>query len=159
MVAAGFGEGLEIGIAGRNHQMCVEDLLGVRAHRLDDIGAVGNVGDEMPVHHVKMDPVGTGRIDGADLLAELGEIGSQDRRRDDEGAWRKGLRHLISPALQGRVERFSRNMRKAREQCWRERLPRAENSAGTASFAGPSRASLQRKTHDLLGFPQWHGVC
>ena len=40
----------------------------------------------MPVHHVEMDPVGAGRIDGADLFAELGEIRCQDRRRDDEGA-------------------------------------------------------------------------
>ena len=86
VIAAGLGEGLEIGIAGRDHQMRVEDLLGVRAHRLDDIGTVGNVGDEMPVHHVEMDPVGAGGIDGADLVAQLGEIGRQDRRRDDEGA-------------------------------------------------------------------------
>ncbi len=40
----------------------------------------------MPVHHVEMDPVGAGRIDGADLFAQFGEIGRQDRRRDDEGA-------------------------------------------------------------------------
>ena len=86
VIAAGLGEGLEIGIARRNHQMRVEDLLGVRPHRLDDIGAVGNVGDEMPVHHIEMDPVGAGRIDGADLFAQPGEIRRQDRRRDDEGA-------------------------------------------------------------------------
>ena len=85
VIAAGLGEGFEIGIAGRDHQMRVEDLLGVRAHRLDDVGAVGNVGNEMSVHHVEMDPVGAGRIDGADLFAELGEIRRQDRRRDDEG--------------------------------------------------------------------------
>ena len=40
----------------------------------------------MPVHHVEMDPVGTGRIDGADFLSQPGKIGGQDRRRDDEGA-------------------------------------------------------------------------
>ena len=86
VIAAGLGEGLEIGIARRDHQMRVEDLLGVRAHRLDDVGAEGNVGDEMPVHHVEMDPVGAGGIDGADLFAQSGEIRRQDRRRDDEGA-------------------------------------------------------------------------
>jgi hypothetical protein len=106
-----------------------------------------------------MDPVSAGRIDGANLFAELGEIGSQDRRRDDEGPWRKGLRHLISPALQEHAERFSRNMRKAREQCWRGRSSRAENSAATASFAGPDRASLQPEIHVLLGFLHWHGLC
>ena len=40
----------------------------------------------MPVHDVEMDPVGTRSIDRADFFAEFGEIRSQDRRRDDEGA-------------------------------------------------------------------------
>ena len=97
MIAAGLGEGFQIRIAGRNHQMRVEDFLGVRAHRLDDIGTVGNVGDEMTVHHVEVDPVGTGRIDGAHLLAQFGEVGSQNRRRDDQGAWCKLLRHVRFP--------------------------------------------------------------
>ncbi len=86
VIAAGLGEGLQIGVAGRDHQMRVEDLLAVRTHRLDDIGAKGNVGHEMPVHHVEMNPVGAGRIHGADLFAQPGKIRSQDRRRDDEGA-------------------------------------------------------------------------
>ena len=85
VVAAGLGEGFEIGIARRDHQMRVEDLLGMRAHRLDDVGAVGNVRHKMPVHHVEMDPVGAGLIHRADFFAELGEIRSQDRRCDDEG--------------------------------------------------------------------------
>jgi len=79
-------EGLEIGIARRNHQMRVENLFAVRAHRLDDVGAEGNVGNEMPVHHVEVNPVGAGRIDGADLFAQFGKIRRQNRRRDDEGA-------------------------------------------------------------------------
>ncbi len=86
VIAAGLGEGLKIRVAGRDHQVRVEDLFGVRAHRLDDVGAVGNVGHEMPVHHVEMDPVGAGLVHGADLFAQFGEIGRQDRRRDDEGA-------------------------------------------------------------------------
>jgi hypothetical protein len=85
VIAARLGESFEIGIARRNHQMGVEDLPGVRAHRLDDVGAIGNVRNEMPVHHVEMDPVGAGGIDGADFFAEFGEIRRQDRRRDDEG--------------------------------------------------------------------------
>ena len=85
LVAAGFCKGFEIGVAGRDHQMRVKDLLGVRAHRLDDVGAVGNVRHKMPVHHVEMDPVGAGGVDRADLFAEPGKIRRQDRRRDDEG--------------------------------------------------------------------------
>jgi hypothetical protein len=40
----------------------------------------------MPVHHVEMNPVGARRIDGADFLAQFGEIGRQDLWRHDEGA-------------------------------------------------------------------------
>ncbi len=84
VIAAGFCERLEILIARRDHQVRVKNLFGVRAHRLDDVGAVGNVGNEMPVHHVEMDPVGAGGIDGADFLAQFGEVRRQNRRRDDE---------------------------------------------------------------------------
>jgi hypothetical protein len=38
-----------------------------------------------------MDPVGAGGIDRAYLLAELGEVGGQDRRRDDERAMHLSL--------------------------------------------------------------------
>jgi len=85
VIAAGFCKCLEIRVGRRDHQVGVEDFLAVRAHRLDDVGAVGNVGNEMPVHHVEVDPVSPCGIDGADLLAQSGEIGSQDRRCDDEG--------------------------------------------------------------------------
>ena len=84
VIAAGFRERLEIGIAGRDHQMRVEDLLRVRPQRLDDVGTVGDVRHEMPVHHVEMDPVGAGRVDRADLVAEFRKVRRQDRRRDDE---------------------------------------------------------------------------
>ena len=83
-VGARLGEGFEIGIARRDHQMHVERLLGVGPDRFDDIRADRNVGHEMAVHDVDMDPVGAGGIDRADLLAELGEIGGEDRRGDDE---------------------------------------------------------------------------
>ncbi len=70
-IGAGLGEGFEMRVAGRDHQMHVEDLFRSRADRLHHIGAKGDVRNEMPVHHVKVDPVGAGRVDGADFLAEL----------------------------------------------------------------------------------------
>ena len=82
-VGAGLGEGLEIGIAGRDHQVYVERLLGDGADRLHHRGADGDVGHEVPVHHVDMDPVGAGGLDCADFIAQLGEIGRQNRRRDE----------------------------------------------------------------------------
>src|SRR5438477_8118073 len=93
VIAARFRERFQIWVARRDHQMRVEDLFAVRTDRLDHIWPIGNVGDEMPIHHVEMDPVGAGRIDGADLLAQFGKIRRQDRRRDDEGAWRELLGH------------------------------------------------------------------
>ena len=66
--------------------MHVEDLLRRRADRLHDVGTEGDVGDEMPVHHVEMDPVGAGGVDGADFLTQFGEIRGQDRGRDKQRA-------------------------------------------------------------------------
>ena len=51
----------------------------------DHVRADRDIGHEMPVHHVDMDPVGAGRFDRAHFLAEPGEIGRQDRRRDTSG--------------------------------------------------------------------------
>ena len=106
VIAAGFGKCLEIRIDRRDHQVGVEDFLAVRAHRLDDVGAVGNVGDEMPVHHVEMDPVGAGRIDRAHFSAEIGEICGKDRRRDTERA------HLL--ASLARIAHLRRHESEAR---------------------------------------------
>ena len=85
-VGAGGGEGLDIWIAGRNHQMHVERLLGMRTERLDHVGADGDVRHKMAVHHIDMDPVAAGGVDGAHFLAEPGKIGREDGRGDDDVA-------------------------------------------------------------------------
>ena len=54
----------------------------VRAQRFADHRPDGQVRHVVVVHHVEVDPVGAGGDDGADLLAEAGEIGRQDRRGD-----------------------------------------------------------------------------
>jgi hypothetical protein len=46
----------------------------------------------MAIHDVDMDPVGTGGIDRAHLLAEFGKIGREDRWGDDERALHRILR-------------------------------------------------------------------
>ena len=79
-VRARLGEGLEKGIDRGDHQMDVERLGGVWAQRLHHCRAKGDVGHEMPVHHVDMNPVGTGGIDRAHFLAQAGEVGRKDRR-------------------------------------------------------------------------------
>jgi hypothetical protein len=66
----------------RDHQMHVEDFPGHRPDRRHHRRTESDVGHEMPVHHVDMDPVGARFIDRAHLLAEPGEIGGEDGRRD-----------------------------------------------------------------------------
>jgi hypothetical protein len=91
VVGARFGERFEIRIAGRDHQMNIERLAAARPQRLHDVGPNGDVGDKMSVHHIDMDPVRTGFIDCAHLLAELGKVPRKDRRRDDEAAMHRFL--------------------------------------------------------------------
>ena len=84
-VGARLGEGFEIGIARRDHQVDVERLLAVGPQRLHHVGSDRDVGHEMAVHHVDVDPVGAGRVDRPHLLAEPGEVGGQDGWGYDEG--------------------------------------------------------------------------
>ncbi len=74
-VGAGLGEGLEIRIAGRDHQMGVEDLFGRAAYGLHDRRPERNVGHEVAVHDVDMDPVGASRVNGAHFVAQFSEVG------------------------------------------------------------------------------------
>jgi len=38
----------------------------------------------MPIHHIDMHPICACLIDSPDLFAELGEVGGQDRGRDND---------------------------------------------------------------------------
>ena len=82
-VRAGVGEGIEERIGRRDHQVDVERLPRVEAKRLHHARTDGEVGHKMAVHHVDMDPVGAGLVDRMHFLAELREVGGQDRRCDD----------------------------------------------------------------------------
>ncbi len=73
------GIGLDIGIDGRDHQVHVHEGRNMRAKGFDRGGAEGQVRHEMPVHHIDMDPIGALGFDRADLGAEIGEIGRENR--------------------------------------------------------------------------------
>ena len=77
-VAARLGESLQEGIDGFDHQMTIEQLVGMAPQRGDDRRPEGDVGHVMPVHHVEMNPVRAGFVHGAHLFAELGEVGGED---------------------------------------------------------------------------------
>jgi len=80
-----FRESVEKRIDRRNHQVDVERLGAVGPQRLHHRGPNGEVGDEVAVHDVDVDPVGAGLVDRAHFLAELREVGGQNGR-GDQGA-------------------------------------------------------------------------
>jgi hypothetical protein len=67
--------GVDRGIDRRDHQMHVHHRGDMAAKRGDGGRAEREIGDEMPVHHIDMDPIGPLRLDGLDLAPEIGEIG------------------------------------------------------------------------------------
>jgi hypothetical protein len=67
-----------------DHQMGLEHDRGVLAGGGDDIGAEGQVRHEPPVHHVPLDAVDAGFLEGRYLVTQAGEIGRKDRRDDLE---------------------------------------------------------------------------
>ena len=85
-VGARLGEIGDVGIDRRDHQMHVEGKRAVGPQRPHDDRADGQVGDEMPVHHIDMDVVGAGFRHGAHVLAQPGEVGRENRGRDSERA-------------------------------------------------------------------------
>ena len=78
MIGAGTSEVGEIAFRLDDHQMNVERLRGRAADRLKHDRSEGDIGNETAVHHVHMDPVRAGNIDGADLFTQSSEIGRQD---------------------------------------------------------------------------------
>ena len=73
-VGTRFGEGVEEGINGGDHQVDVERLCAVWSERLHHRGPDRQVRHEMPVHHVDMDPVRARLVDRTHFIAEMGEV-------------------------------------------------------------------------------------
>jgi hypothetical protein len=78
VVGPGLCEIFEIAIGLDDHQMHVDGLRGCLAHRFDDNRADRDVRDKAPVHHIDMDPVGSGLVNRPDLIGEPPEISRQD---------------------------------------------------------------------------------
>ena len=69
-----------------HHEVGLEGHGGVGAARRDHVGPEGEVGHELPVHHVPLDAVDAGLLERGHLLAEPGEVGGQHGRGDLDGA-------------------------------------------------------------------------
>ncbi len=81
-VGPGLGEGIQVGVHRRDHQMHVHHAPDMRAQGRANALAEGQVRHEMAIHHVDMHPVGSLRLNRPAFRAKLGEIGGQDRRGD-----------------------------------------------------------------------------
>ena len=81
-VGAGPDIGLHPALGLLDHEVHVEGEAGPLPDGLDDGRADGEVGDEVAVHHVHVEQVRAARLHARDGLAERGEVGGQDARRD-----------------------------------------------------------------------------
>lgn len=77
-LAARLDVALRHDIRRQHHEMCLKGFLRVRANRCDDIGAKGQVGDELSVHHVKLNDVDARFIERMNFLAKFGEISGKN---------------------------------------------------------------------------------
>ncbi len=93
-VGAGVGEAFEQHRRVVDHEVAVEEEVGVLAQRAHHDGPDREVGHEVAVHHVDVEEVG-GVGDPLHLRRELGEVGRQDRRRQLHG--RHGTSRIHCP--------------------------------------------------------------
>ena len=84
MIGAGLGKGGEIAVRLDDHQVHIERLPRVASYRFDNHRPERDIRHEAAVHHVDMNPVGAGRIDGAHFFPQFREICGKDRGRYDE---------------------------------------------------------------------------
>jgi len=68
---AGAREGFNVALRGFDHQVHVAGQAAAAHRGFEDGRAEGDVGHEHAVHHVEVQPVGTGVRGAADLVAQL----------------------------------------------------------------------------------------
>ena len=83
-LAAGLDVEMEEIVGVADHQMGLEADGGPAPAGGDDVGPEGQVGDEVTVHHIPLDAIDPGLLEGGDVVTEPGEVGRQDGG-DDEG--------------------------------------------------------------------------
>ena len=86
MVGARFGERGDERVGRGDHQVHVERQRGMRAQGRQNLGTEADVGHELPVHDVEMQPVGARFGHRRDFFAQSPEIRRQQAWRDDESA-------------------------------------------------------------------------
>ena len=82
LIGSGFGERFEIGQGIGDHEVRVEKGTGVRADRFYQRRTERDVGDEVPVHDIEMEHLGTGTFYGADVSTQRGKVRTENRWED-----------------------------------------------------------------------------
>jgi len=73
-IGARLEKGFDVSIRVRNHQMDVEGQFGDFSQIGDNGWSHGNVGHKIAVHHIHVDPVGSGFFHGDDFLAQFAAV-------------------------------------------------------------------------------------
>ena len=100
-VGAGARERLEVRLVGLDHQVHVERLGRERPERPHHLRAEAQIGHEVAVHDIEMDPVGAGGVDRAHLLAQPREVGGQHGRGDQRAFGHDGMLSSCPPSIAG----------------------------------------------------------
>ncbi|MND80444.1 hypothetical protein D3C80_722160 [compost metagenome] len=77
-IAACICKWLKIWIARRNHQMRIEESLGARTNCFHHLRTERDVRNEMAIHNIDMNPVGTRFKHGIDFLAQARKVCGKD---------------------------------------------------------------------------------
>jgi 23S rRNA (uracil1939-C5)-methyltransferase len=91
--AAGLDVARQQVVGAFDHQVRLERHGDVGPDRGDDVGTEREVRDEVAVHHVPLDAIYAGLLEGDALVAQPGEVGGQDGRRDGD----RSRHHLTLP--------------------------------------------------------------
>jgi hypothetical protein len=93
-VRAGLGVTADPLLGPLDHQVHVERQACRSAQVGDRFRPECQIRDEVAVHHVDVQPVRAGPLDGLGGLSEAGEVRREDARRDLRGAGRLDARHI-----------------------------------------------------------------
>ncbi len=141
VVGAGLREGVHVPLRVLDHQVHVDRERGRALRRRRDHGADGDVGDEVPVHHVHVDPVGPALLGLADLLAQAGEVGRKDGGRDQQGAHRPSSRRMTRTPEAPAITAAEAIPRKSPDSTIPGRSASVRSSASGSSIPPPKRQS------------------
>ena len=61
-----------------DHEMHIDGEFRILSNQIDNCRSEGNIIDEMSIHNVAVNPVGTSLLDALDFVSQSGEIGGED---------------------------------------------------------------------------------